>query len=135
MPPFPTSATISSCGKSLPTSSTQGGWNETASGPVAVSAAPCLSRQAGQRPSSAPEGSGAPHCGHFFSMPGLLSDSFIHPPQKQSWENVTKKVRLRSQASPKAQSQKIQNPEARACFGVLYWSYRRLANRASSRLE
>src|SRR5438552_18896612 len=89
MPPLPMKARISSCGKSFATSSTVGGWKETGSGPVAVSAAPCLSRQAGHRPSSAPEGSGAPHWGHFFSMPGLLSDSFIHLPQKQIRENVT----------------------------------------------
>src|SRR5216683_745329 len=91
MPPLPMKARISRCGKSLATSSTLGGWNDAPSGPVAVSAAPCLSKQAGHRPSSAPEGSGAPHCGHFFSMPGLLSDSFIHLPQKQIRENVTEK--------------------------------------------
>jgi hypothetical protein len=31
----------------------------------------------------------APHCGHFFSMPGSASASFIHVSQKQSCQNVT----------------------------------------------
>src|SRR5205809_7508579 len=90
MPPLPTNSRISRCGNSRATSSTLGGWNAAASGGTAVSAvAPCLSRQAGQSPSSAPVGSDAPHCGHFFSMFGFASASFIHPPQKQIRENVT----------------------------------------------
>jgi len=48
--------------------------------------------ESGQSPSSAPVGSDAPHCGHFFSMFGFASFPFIHPPQKQIEENVTEIV-------------------------------------------
>src|SRR5271163_1276090 len=91
MPPLPRNARISSCGNNRATSSTPGGWNGAVPGGAAVSAAaPCLNRQAGQSPASTPDGSGAPHCGQFFPIFWLPSDSFIHPPPKRISQNVTR---------------------------------------------
>src|ERR1019366_9672589 len=73
------------------TSSTLGGKNGVTSGGTAVSAAaPCLNRQVGQSPARTPEGSGAPHCGHFCSMFRFVWSSFIHPPTKRIPELVTR---------------------------------------------
>src|SRR5260221_2784324 len=94
MPPLPMKDWISSWGKSRATSATVGGTNGVASGCAAVSgAAPCLSRHAGQSPSSAPVGNTAPHCGHFVSMFSFVWVPFIHPTQKQIRANVTGKKR------------------------------------------
>ncbi len=84
-------AMIPSCGRSPPFSSNPGGWNGADSGGAAVSpAGPWLNRQAGHSPARTPEGSGAPHCGHFCSMFSFGSDSFIRSPTKQNPELVTK---------------------------------------------
>src|SRR5262245_50628385 len=92
MPPLPINAKISSWVNSFASSSTEGGWNAGISLCVPVSVEPCLRRQAGQGPSTPPAGSVAPHCGHFFSMPGLAAASFIHASQKQSCQNVTQNL-------------------------------------------
>src|ERR1035437_723329 len=68
MPPLPMSSRISSCGNSGASSATLGGWNAGCFASVMVSsAAPILSRQAGQNPASAPVGSGVPHCGQWLA--------------------------------------------------------------------
>src|ERR1035437_360781 len=68
MPPLPMSSRISSCGNNGASSATVGGLNGGCFASVIVSAAaPILSRQAGQRPASAPGESGVPHCGHLLA--------------------------------------------------------------------